>query len=842
MRLPFILTLSKNYWKIRNSIYKLRFKQRKNSYKLSALYVEEKERKASTLLQIQNIAWSIIRALVAIIFLYSIEHLSNLLWKSYEASVPSWLSTVQRLLPKPTYPDDADSIIQLVSIIASVSGVILALFYPVLATIASTAYSKVHSSIRILLLKEKETQGYLRRLTYLTAISLVILLLIGFRLYPGTLVISFLVFYALLALFGILNIGLGIYRYFEPSSLISIVVSTLKNIINNVTIKGVYWHDNTFQDYYYKLGIEQCENLSLINDLIIAEKEIKNSSYKTSIFQSFSLLEYYLNKKREIPLDSYWFPRIYSHTSYFESDMMTRGLSHNTKAYVLPKQTQHNDWFEEVFIQNLSKSIGTLISRGQINLISITFGLSYSVIDLLSKTYNTVISQKLFDEYKRNIIVIGKKPATKREYPSYEVWKHELGCIQSYVIAIQMFQLGVLQKIINTNSNKIKYEFQKIRWGKTDSIYKTDFIPELIEQVNIFNHNILNEISIEGKRITPDWYIIQVLASIYLQKTNKCLENTADYFGTYITSIAESFNEEKNALLSCFTAHLGLEVLFKLQTLMPKVSQVFEDIDTLQKVTEETIWIKPDVARISEKLEACEKNCLSIVSSNLVNLSKLNWDNKYPDAFAQSYSIIISELNKCFYNDDILHFQEYFPSFLESSLTSFHHLNETFKKHTQPYNISSQVIIDSLQISGYAYLYSHIYNKNEYWDLVKSTWDNYFIPDPENIRFLLMVYHYSRRIQMSTPLNFTEEHQRHLTFMEVVKSKNLHRQDINDLWVQHFINDSMIPSIHTDELFIELYLFTFISAKPFISLIERDLLNIITNNIGRQHNSFHDYF
>lgn len=825
MRIPFKLTLYRFFWRLRTLSIKLRFNLRRKSYSLQKYYALEKERKASTLNQVRIIAWSIFRVFLAILFLYLIEFFTNLLWQTYHTEF-KWFSEIGKVLPKPSYPNDLDNVTQLISIIASVSGVILALFYPVLATIASTAYAKVHSSIRNLLLSEEDTQAYLRRLTNLTAISILVLLFISLGFNPGTLVLSFLVLYSLLVLFGILKIGLGIYRYFEPSSLITIVANNLKNIINNVTIKGEYWNDKNFQDFYYKQAFEQCENLSLINNLILSEKDIKKTSYGTSMFYSFSLLEYYLRRKKEIPIDSLWFPKVNSYPSYFESDMTMRQLSQNTRTYVLPKQKQDYDWFEEIFIRSLAERIRSLMKGQNLSIISDSIVLSYSIIDLLSSTFNTSITENLFNEYKRNIFLL----SDKNKSLNYEDWKNELICIQSYVFAIQRFQVGIYQNILKNNTETLRNEFQKIIWNKTNSIYKTDLIPELIEQINIFRNNILNEISIEGKRITPDWYIQQVLASVYMQRTNKCLEETAEYFWVFIVSLAEYFDKEGNSLLASFTAHLSFEAIFKLQNLTSRLPQYFQNIDELQKVPGETPWKKPDVKKIIQKFDLHEETCLLIISKNIVSLSKLNWVDEYPDVFAHSYSLITQELNRCFLNNDINGFEKYFPSFLEAALTSFNHLNKIFYKYPRPYDISSQVIIDLLQISGLSYIYSYIHNEPRYWDIIKEFWDKHFDPLPNNFKFILSVYSYCRNITFFTPPNFHEEHVRHMTLSEVIKDKNLTKRDVKDPWVQHFIQDSIIPSIHPDELFIELYLFTFVDAKPFLSLVKRDLFEFITYN------------
>ena len=251
---------------------------------------EERYNAGSTLTHIKLSLWSIIKAVGIISILYTVEQITTNQWYSNLSIIPKWIITVQDFIPKPTYPTDRGSIVSLVSVIASVSGVILALFYPILATIASSAYSKVHSSIRYLLLHEKESQAYLRRLTYLTACAVTTLLFLSLNLLPGNLILAFLSLYALATLFGILRIGFGVYNFFDPSTLSKIVFDKLKTSIESVTAKGEYWKDKNFQNHNHKLAFEQVENLSILTSLCVKNNEVNETSFKSIIQTSFFAL------------------------------------------------------------------------------------------------------------------------------------------------------------------------------------------------------------------------------------------------------------------------------------------------------------------------------------------------------------------------------------------------------------------------------------------------------------------------------------------------------------------------------------------------------------------------
>ena len=174
LKLPFKTYSNKNYWTLKNKVERVRFSSIRQKFRIKNFFLEEKYKANSAVVHVKLTLWSIFKAVGFVALLFVIEHFVTEFWQSHNSLFPEWLIRFQELLPKPTYPDDRDAIVELISVIASVTGVILALFYPILATIASTAYAKVHASIRNLLLYEKETQAYLRRLTYLTACAIAI--------------------------------------------------------------------------------------------------------------------------------------------------------------------------------------------------------------------------------------------------------------------------------------------------------------------------------------------------------------------------------------------------------------------------------------------------------------------------------------------------------------------------------------------------------------------------------------------------------------------------------------------------------------------------------------------
>lgn len=807
-------------------------------FNLKKLIKGEFQKTSSSVSHIKISFWNVIKTVIFVSVLFLIEHYSSLFWYDNIDSFPDWLDQLQKIIPKPSYPDDKDSILYLVSVIASVTGVILALFYPVLATIASTAYAKVHASIRNLLLYEKETQNYLKRLTFLTASSITVLLLMSFNYMPGNLVLTYIFFYSLTTLFGILKIGMGVYRFFEPSTLANIVLIKLSDTIKEVTTHGINSHDQNFQNYYYKNAYEQTENLSLITSLCTEDDNLQESSFKKSIEKSFFALQYYLSIKSRIPVNSLWFPNVYSHISYFESGMSERRLSKNTNTYIQPKVKQNHYWLEEQLIENISKGLNAVVKSGKINVLGETILMTHSVFDFFGSTTELKTGQMLLDKLKKSITNLNDN---KSEVINYEDWKQEMGSVETYCTAVAKFQLIVFDKLAQITKAQITKELNKINWDKENTIYASNFIPELYEQLEKIKDFVKNEKEVEGSQVTPQWYFLQKLIAEYLFIATEKVESAIKLFDIYIISVANHFEKKGNSLLTTFVVHIGLDLIIKLRYRISRLKPILAELSENNKPSDLFKWKIPDWEKLEQRVNVYENDCYKIITNNIEQLRLVKWNKQFPDVYAQSYSILSSRINECYINNDIDVFKECFPVFIETAIKAFGHLNNVFKHYVKPLNISYQTLLDALELSGYAYIYSVIYNKPEYWLYAKEAWDKSFNSTENNIQLIAGCYSYYKNEISSTGVNFIEKHEREQSLRKITEQLGLRPSNISDFFVKPFIKGSSYGSFHNvAELFIELYIFTSIESRNAINLFRRDIFDHVCRNMNNPNPNIYD--
>jgi len=556
---------------------------------------------------------------------------------------------------------------------------------------------------------------------------------------------------------------------------------------------------------------------------------------------SFSILNYYILQKSKIPVNSSWYPNVYEHPSYFESEMTYRTLSKNTNTFIQPNVKQNIYWLEEKIIGYITKSLESIVNSGHTNVLGETILIGYPIIESLSKSLDVKNGTMILTKFSQNVKKLSNKKKIEQNILNYDDWKHELGCIDTYCHALFRFQIGIIIRITEFDSQKIKSEYDKIDWNKENTIYLTDFIPEQYELLNKFHTNVVNELYVEDKRITPDWYFKQKLISEYLRIISDKIVETIKIFNTHLLFIAKIFNGENNPLLSSFAAQLGLELLNKIRFQIEKLKVSIIDIDQFDVCKGEYQWTKPDFILIEKLLNEYDEECFSICSGNIEKLSLIKWDSQYPDIFAQTYSIISSQITYNFFNEDIEKIQKYFPPFLKAAINAFGNLNQIFKHYSRPEYISYQTLVDVMQISGYAYIYSVIYKNSDYWLKIKSAWDEFFFPTKENIDLMVTFYNFHKNSLFGTGINYIDESERENTLLRLIEKLKITPKDIDDSIVKPFIRDSYHIG-DTAELFIEIYLFSFIEAKNATTLLRsRDVFENIIRNLKYPKSVEDDY-
>jgi len=146
---------------------------------------------------------------------------------------------------------DNSSYVALYSVIASIAGVFLGLYYTAISGVVS-AYAKFPDNIRNLLLREKVGNFYIRLLSLTTVLSV---FLIGYKVFwnnPSILLSLFVLLLGCFSIFCFTLLGVRAFFFFDPASFGDVLFQDLCKQIKLATVNGYKFEDPNFQAYYQK--------------------------------------------------------------------------------------------------------------------------------------------------------------------------------------------------------------------------------------------------------------------------------------------------------------------------------------------------------------------------------------------------------------------------------------------------------------------------------------------------------------------------------------------------------------------------------------------------------------
>ncbi len=799
----------KIYWILKKQLQNFRIRLSILKFKAANKFENEFEKVAIGNVYLWQVLLNVFKALIIISTIFFIEFIAQKTWINNAQLIPNWANLLIEYLPKPSYPTDEPFITEFVSLIASVSGVLLALFYPILATIASSGYSKVNASVRNLLFIEPVTQNYLRKLAFLTAyaVSTLFLMTIGFR--PGNLALTILLFLCLFSLFNLLKLGSGVYNLFEPETLSRISNKLIIKNIRNVTIKERFFSIPNFQKYFRVKAEKQLDTLKLIHKLSYSEIDVNEKSLLNTTEQVFNLLGFYLSVKPQIPINSQWFRERQYHKSYFETDSTDRELSINTRTYVFPKKESDNFWFENEILDIYSK-IGNELCDNLSQRIKYEYIRKSSFpLRLLGREFEFKLAERLL---KDNLDFV-KKSINHNARNSYNKSEENLILAEGFIFSLRYLYDEYFTRVEFIDCNKFNLEIRNINWDNSKSIYKSKIPSKLYKFLEEYIKYVKNEKIIYEKQITPFWYIEQHISAEYLLLVTEGFKRIINYVAELLYPLINECVSNKNHLLASFICHNAIELIDKLEYRLPSFLCTIKSFDTNNKYKGQFKWASLDEKEIRDGLGVLSSNLLEITALYFPNISKIAWNDNFPDIFAQSFSLVSNGLNKCMVNKDIEGYKKLITQFIRGGLDSFMSLHDRYNgKYIDEFELIYQIHLELMQISGLSYVYTEI-TGIDFWKETIKAWENYKIDEALINRIVLGSYGFIKFRKIGLGINYYDNFERKKDLLNFIKKENIDTSKFNNTIMRHYLRGSTYNNYDFEDIFLELYLLTFIESK-----------------------------
>lgn len=590
------------------------------------------------------------------------------------------------------------------AIAVPVLAALLGFYLATVGIVLGNAYHEVSSAVRSLVLNNPATRAYLRSIGMAIGVGLAIVLMDNTGLFSlGYLVMSLYVFLVCISGWALSRLVLGAFNLMNPIALADEPLDQVYRAISQLDSNRVLLDDSALS----ASALRADRTFKTIAEIIRLTKDRESVSRNDLAGMVEIILlqtSIYAAKKHRLRPDSGWFIREPSYPRWVESSDSARSMALGTSTPLRPELSPVTDWLERRVAELVTSSLlACVVTNDRDAALRITYAAGATVRALA--THYRLEDATAFSEIIRDFCW---NPGRQNETADAIVSQPPLlmtEILLGFNNAVMSWQDEIRQVVETTNWDSSKTSEVQIRG------------PARVRQAaQHILQQIQSERTIEGRRVTPDWYVRSTLASECLLAVREFADNIPRTLQHYVdVRSVERISPEAQAMMGTQV----LQMLSKAVLVAETIPNVVAELEGLQQ--------GHDREPVSE-LEGLSDRLGSLRSSVLAHLGEVvgqlrpDHSKTEPDYFGETLFTLIHHTERAIADGNAGIVQRVFPSILTASLKLHWHVVLTYRPPT--YEFTSWVfnpILDLLDLSGLAILYEELGSEGSA-EPVRQTW------------------------------------------------------------------------------------------------------------------------
>jgi len=604
--------------------------------------------------------------------------------------------------------------------IAAVGGVFIGLHYAGMSTLNGALYSSLPNNIRNLLIQERAGNVYIKFLSFLTYLSFV---LASFKVtgLEHIYLVPFLIVLSMgIAIFAFVNLGKNIFSLFDPTILSPIIFNAITRNVKDIQVGSVYIHDKSIQKHNNRIVKNQIDALLTLFSIAKKESTLSGVSLVALSKDTIDFLIQYQYMKQAIPSKSLWYEEKYSHKDWYKMSDTVTSTSYNTAT--MPRA---DVIYEYLWIEN--KVMPLIVESIKINIENKNFDMVHNLLHYFSRyLQNIVYTSNVSHAYKQlNILKSVLVDIIKNE-KDIEEKLYKMGLLDIVMNIPLELMLTFYNSIDQYSYDVISQTIKDINWLDKSDIYNHELNSYIFPQLEWLSEKLVYEAKLENRVITPHWYQLEV---IMLVVSKKFIDNITLFTVNSNEFYSNALQEVKDPYYKATILAKQLEYLNKFSYQFYKLENLLNDYISKRKI-DDFGWSILDLDVTKNTLKLTKKELLKEISKTGILTAFIERDQDYPDFFGQFLHITGESLIDALLNNDFDLYSEIFPQYFYASLIKYDKLKPSASvvdwRVENEIKIAASPIMDLIDLSGYAKLFAEYHQDDNYWVVVKNTWDEYF--------------------------------------------------------------------------------------------------------------------
>lgn len=659
-----------------------------------------------------TVAWSLIAAIVVVLTLEAIDRLllqqTNILCAVLPDDFAISLARRFRIGADPS----AEQV--LFSTTAQICGVFLGLYFAAISSIAATVYADVPGDVRLVLIREKVGNIYIRTVAFLGATVLILLSLLAAHVHVGLLNILFVGVLGTLSVLAFVTLGLRAFNFFSPDTLVGYLISDAIPLIDSVQRGSLGTRSRAIPYNYQRLTEDRLDTLDSVILLSSSRTSVTARSLLQIVRSIIHLLYFYTMRKANISSDSLWFKQRVEHQDWLTSSHSAVDMALRTDTAIQANTVPDRMWFERKVHGTLKIALEGLITRGDVTRTLEGLSAIHDIIRRLGRELATDVALELIS------VVHSSIDSYLAEVRSGEETVLALALADIEASLSMQLVLGMSDRLRSLDATTFVHDACQIDPLKP---LKRPWPRQVLDQREYLVRKIANERLIERRRVTADWYLSQLVAlgmtRYYAAVTPQLLRELGR-----LPRQAELALDRGQTLVCAQLVQRGIECCRKFANHIDEFRMSLERISSLRRA-QDIPWAETDWAAAQRHVSDTRNDLLELLAKVAVLTAKVETGGDIPDFFGSAYSFLAEECVRAVVGEGAA-FDKLFPAFFSSSLLAHERLSQKLRVHDRTTQIvfSTETIEDLLEVSGYALLLSEL-GIPQHWTSVKSLWDTY---------------------------------------------------------------------------------------------------------------------
>ncbi len=640
---------------------------------------------------------------------------------------------------------DPSSYIASASAIAQTMGVFLGLYFTAIGAVVGGAYGRVATDVRQLAIRERISDRYLAIVALACMFGLY---LCGFHaagISPSRSGMVMLYAIGTFAVFGFVQLGLRVYHFLDPELLASRINLDVQEVMQELYIGRPRAEDRSFQAHHRRLIEKSLATYGRL--LAFVNTEPPNLAASKDLLRGLvGLLGIYTRLKSRIPAGSEWYRPQNEYESILASSDSTFVSIHLATATMPHPRVSHDYlWFEKAVAAVVADNIALHVRYGD------SLG-AYEVLDAVQSRLHSIAKCLAVEEAllleravsARVIEMIGRSEESPNAAKTSELdpAAEKTQLCDFIAFAPMQVLLGFSERITSTDPHVLVDTLDWKRWFLRKRYYRVGLPRPMLVDLDDLGKRLDFERSIEGYVITGDWYLRERYAVLFVRQVTGALEPILARIEVAYHPVVERLSGAKSSMPAMHVALRGLETCHKFGYHVDAIAKWCHSVKSTH-VHDENAVALPEVEALLARVEVVERKLLELVQAlaSSVYDGRVTGNRALPDYFGHAYMLVASMLFDRM-RTDAPGAETLFRAFFGLSLLAQQRLSGevTTTNPTLRFAFLTEPYMHLAELSGYAYLYSHLQADGRLWRAVQALWVDALTRhiNPEGIRVMLV--------------------------------------------------------------------------------------------------------